>query len=177
MNDIIIDKNYNLKIISTESMELVEGLCEKCIDYYGSYYGEYTITDVAKEIFEDIPSNKDYIDKFVFGVYKNDNELVGIVDIVRDFPVNEEWIIGLILIELNERKNKLGTKIHKSLIKWATSLGAKSFRIGVIKDNYIAIKFWSCLGYKKIKEVNMDLCGKENIVYVMRLELDTYTMA
>jgi RimJ/RimL family protein N-acetyltransferase len=171
MDDIIVDKNYKLKIITYDSIELLKSLCEKCIDYYGSYYGQYNITDVAKEIFEDIPPNKEYIDKFVFGVF-NDDELIGIIDIVRDFPIDEEWIIGLMLINPNERKNKLGTKIHNSLIKWATNLGAKSFRIGVIKDNYVAMKFWSGLGYKKIKEVDMDLCGKKNIVYVMRLNLN-----
>lgn len=171
MNYIIIDKDYKLKVITYDSIELIESLCTKCIDYYGSYYGQYNITDVTKEVFEDIPPNKDYIDKFVFGVFKNNSQLVGIIDIVRDFPTQEEWIIGLMLIEPNERKNKLGTKIHKSLIKWATDLGAKPFRIGVIKDNHVAMKFWSNLGYKKIKEVNMDLCGKKNIVYVMRLEL------
>ena len=174
MNDIIIDKDYKLKIITDEYMKLVQGLCEKCIDYYGSYYGTYTIIDVAKEIFEDIPPNKDYIDKFVFGIFNNNRDLVGIIDIVRDFPINEEWIIGLMLIEPNERERKLGKTIHKSLIKWASSLGARSFRIGVIKDNYVAMKFWTGLGYKRIKEVTMDLSGKKNIVYVMRLEFNLY---
>ena len=76
------------------------------------------------------------------------------------------------LIEPNERGKNLGKTIHKSLIKWASNLGAMSFRIGVIKDNYVAMKFWSGLGYKKIKEVSMDLSGKQDIVYFMRLEFN-----
>ncbi|HSQ33731.1 MAG TPA: hypothetical protein VLM81_02405 [Peptostreptococcaceae bacterium] len=89
MNDIIIDKDYKLKIITNEYMYLVQDLCGKCIDYYGSYYGTYTIIDVVKEIFEDISPNKDYIDKFVFGIFNNKSQLVGIIDIVKDFPINE----------------------------------------------------------------------------------------
>ena len=36
-----------------------------------------------KGIFIDLPPNKDYEDKFVLGVFKNDNELIGIIDVLR----------------------------------------------------------------------------------------------
>ena len=79
-------------------------------------------------------------------------------------------MLGLILINPEERGNGLGKIIHKALREWAIGLGATSFRIGVIEDNYNGIKFWSSLGYTKIKEVNMNFKINTHIVNVMRLQ-------
>ena len=68
------------------------------------------------------------------------------------------------------RWNELGKIAHEALVGWAKELGAKSFRIGVIEDNYKGINFWSSLGYTKIKEVNMDFTAKTHVVNVMRLQ-------
>ncbi|SHE82270.1 hypothetical protein [Clostridium fallax] len=48
-------------------------------------------------------------------------------------------------------------------------MGAKSFRIDVIDENYKGLGFWSSLGYKKIKETNMEFKRKTHMVNVMRL--------
>lgn len=121
-------------------------------------------------IFTVLPPNKSYGDKFVLGVFTFDNKLVGIVDIVRDFPAAYEWMLGLMIIDPDERCKGIGKIVHKALSQWAINLGAKSFRIGVIQENYKGIKFWSSLGYKKIKEVDMEFIAKTHIVNVMRLQ-------
>jgi RimJ/RimL family protein N-acetyltransferase len=65
------------------------------------------------------------------GVFKDSNKLIGIIAIVRNFIAVGQWIIGLMLIDPEERGNGLGKKVHGALVKWAIKLGAKSFRIGV----------------------------------------------
>ena len=80
-------------------------------------------------------------------------------------------MLGLFLIEPEERDNGLGKLIHEALAQWAISLGAKSFRIGVIEENYKGKKFWSNLGYIKINEEIMAFTKKTHIVNVMTYQL------
>jgi len=96
--------------------------------------------------------------------------IFAIINIIRDFPTISEWTIGLLLLEPEERGRGLGIIIHEALVKWAGHLGAKRFSIGVIEDNNRAFKFWSNLGYAKIKEINMDIASKNQVVNLMMVE-------
>jgi RimJ/RimL family protein N-acetyltransferase len=171
MKNINLMNGYNIKILHENNHKIVEELCVKCSDYYILHQGILPSKEELDEIFNTLPPNKNYQDKFVLGIYKFDNKLVGIVDIVRNFTIVGEWMLGLMLIEPQERGNGLGKIVHEALVEWAINLGAKSFRIGVIKENNRGINFWSALGYKKIKEVTMDFAEKKHIVNVMTLQV------
>lgn len=168
MQNINLVNGYKIKYLFSNN-KIVEKLCEKCSDYYLLHDGILPSKKEIDKIFTTLPPNKSYEDKFVLGIYKFD-KLVGIVDIIKDFPDVGEWMLGLILINPEERGNGLGKIVHKALSEWAIGLGATSFRIGVIEDNYNGIKFWSSLGYTKIKEVNMNFKINTHIVNVMRLQ-------
>ncbi|MEW9095470.1 MAG: GNAT family N-acetyltransferase [Clostridiaceae bacterium] len=171
MQNINLINGYKIKSIYIEDKKVVEKLCEKCSDYYMLHDGVLPSKDEVDEIFTALPPNKNHEDKFVLGIYKFNNELVGIVDIIRNFPTVGQWMLGLMLIEPEERGSGLGKIIHEALAKWAINLGAKSFRVGAIENNHKGINFWSNLGYKKIKEVNMDFKAKTHTVNVMTLKL------
>lgn len=47
---------------------------------------------------------------------------------------------------------------------------SKKFGIGVINDNDRAFKFWSNLGYVKVKEINMSIESKNQLVNLMVME-------
>ncbi|AWK52980.1 N-acetyltransferase [Clostridium beijerinckii] len=170
MENINLMNGYKIKILYKNNHKIVEELCEKCSDYYVLHDGILPSKEDIVEIFTTIPPNKNYKDKFVLGIYKIDDELVGIIDIVKDYPIDGEWMLGLMLIEPQERGTGLGKIVHEALVEWAINLGAKSFRIGVIEDNQKGANFWSALGYKKIKEVTMDFAEKKHRVNVMTLQ-------
>ena len=138
------------------------------MDYYILHEGVLPSKKEALEIFSALPPGKNYEDKFVLGIFKDRNKLIGIIDIVKNFPVDGEWMLGLLFIDPEERGNGLGKLVHEALVQWAVTLGAKSFRIGVIEDNYKGKKFWSNLGYIKIKEVTNT---KKHIVNVMNFRI------
>lgn len=170
MKDIELTCGYKIKRLSKDDNKVVEELCEKCSDYYILSGGVFPSKEEINDIFTDLPPNKNLEDKFLLGVYKFE-ELIGMVDIIKDFPTIGEWTLGLMLIEPGERGNGLGKIIHKELIKWAKGLGAKTFRIGVIEDNHKAFKFWSNLEYIKIKEVEMDFKSKNHVANIMSYKL------
>lgn len=171
MQNINLTNGYKMRALSKESKNIVENLCKKCSDYYILHDGILPSKEEVDEIFMALPPNKSYEDKFVLGIYKFDT-LIGIVDIIKNFPTDGEWMMGLMLIQPEERGNGLGKIVHGALVEWAKDLGAKSFRIGVIEDNYRGINFWSSLGYIKIKDVNMNFKEKTHVVNVMRLQYE-----
>lgn len=46
-----------------------------------------------------LPPGKSLSDKFSLGIYKPDNQMVGYLDLVRDFPSTGEWHIGLLMLD------------------------------------------------------------------------------
>lgn len=161
---------YEISQLSRQNNDIVEELCNKCSDYFMLSGGALPSKDDGSALFTDLPPNKSLEDKFLFGVYKF-NKLIGIIDIIKDFPAISEWTIGLLLIEPEERGKGLGIMIHDALVNWARHLGAKKFSIGVIEDNDRAFRFWSNLGYEKIEEINVDIGSKKQVANLMVVEL------
>jgi RimJ/RimL family protein N-acetyltransferase len=170
MKKIDLTCGYKIERLLKENNNIVARLCEKCSDYYMLSGGDLPSKEDIDTMFTDLPPNKNLEDKFLLGVYESD-ELVGMVDIIKNFPTIGEWSLGLMLIDPDKRGSGLGEIIHKTLIGWAKDLGAKTFRIGVIENNQKAFKFWSNLGYTKIKEVKMDFKSKTHVVNIMRLQV------
>jgi len=123
----IIDliNGYKIAQLSKQNYDIVEELCNKCSDYFILSGGALPTKDDVSALFTDLPPNKSLEDKFLLGIYRYNN-LIGIIDIVRDYPIISEWTIGLLLLEPKERGRGLGTVIHEALVKWAKSLGAKN---------------------------------------------------
>ncbi|MCH3963649.1 MAG: GNAT family N-acetyltransferase [Clostridium sp.] len=160
-----------IKTIGTDDINIISEFCRRCSDYYVMHGGIEASRRDVEEIFEELPPGKDYGDKFVFGIFKNNKQLVGIVDIVKDFPVSTQWMLGLMLIDPMERGRGLGRMVHFRLTEWAVNLGAGSFRIGVIDKNVKGIGFWKSLGYREIRKGKIQLKDKTNQLYVMVLNL------
>lgn len=171
MERLKLKNGYEVKRIYITETNKVKELCLKCSDYYILSGGELSAEEDAKEIFTALPPGKEHEDKFELGIFNNINELIGIIDIVRNFPIESTWTIGLMLIEPKERGNGLGSEIHKELVNWLRNLEAKVLRIGVIKENYKGIKFWTSLGYQKVNEIEMQFNLKKHIVYSMELDI------
>lgn len=171
MINLTLSNYYTIKSLTIDRLEAIEMLNQDCSDYYILHEGVLPSKKEALEIFNELPPGKNYEDKYSLGVFNNRNELIGIIDIVRDFPAVGEWMLGLLLIKPKERNNGLGKMIHEALVQWAITLGATSFRIGVIEDNYKGKKFWSGLGYIKIKEAILKKEKKTSVINVMNFRI------
>lgn len=166
-----VENDYEIESLTRDKLTMVEALNAKCSDYYLLHEGVLPSEREALEIFIVLPPGKDYEDKFVLGIFKGGTELIGIVDIVKDFPAEREWMLGLLLLDPEERGKRLGKLVHKALVQWAAGLGARCFRIGVIEDNYKGKKFWTDLGYVKIERGAMNVAKKKHMISVMTLQI------
>ncbi|MFB0921548.1 MAG: GNAT family N-acetyltransferase [Oscillospiraceae bacterium] len=169
MLNITLKDGYSIRLLTEADRSEVLALCARCGDYYQLHCGVLPAEREVDEIFLDLPDGKGYEDKFVLGVSSAQNKLVGVIDIIRDYPIQGEWMLGLMLLDPAKRGNGLGKAVHSALVEWAKRLGATSFRIGVIEENKNGQAFWAAMGYRKLKEVSMALLEKTHTVDVMTL--------
>lgn len=165
------DAAYRVKILTTKDEGVLLELCERCSDYFYLHEGGEPGREDVCQILKDLPPGKGYEDKFVLGIVNGKSDLIGVVDLVRDFPVKDEWIIGLLLLDPSERGKGLGRMINDYLASLASQYQADKLRIGVIENNGDAYRFWLRLGYYEIKRVPWESPNHEHIVIVMNYDI------
>lgn len=138
---------------------------ENCRDYFELVEGE--VPKNTDDFFLSLPPNKTVNDKINLGIFKDKN-LIGAIDIIKNYPEEKEWIIGLMIIDINYRKSGFGEKAHELIKHLAKEKDAYKLRIGVAEQNILAKKFWEKLGYKIIKITEpMKIGNKESRIIVM----------
>ena len=109
------------------------------------------------------PSKDIHKDKVVLGLYDNDT-LIGLLDIIRNYPEDEIWTIGYLLIHPEYRNQGLGSKFIKNLGKILTP----SKLICVVqKQNRRALTFWESNGFKIITEKKEKLGQLINTTFIL----------
>ena len=162
---------YTIKLLSCDDVISLQALCERCSDFSMLIEGRLPEKDAGHEILFDLPPDKDLKDKLVLGVYKENNSLVAVLDLIKDYKVIGEWTLGLMMIDPNERGNGLGRKLHEFLRKFVLESKGNVLRIGVVEENYGALKFWTEMGYSEVNRVMARYGNKEHVVIVMYLYL------
>ena len=101
----------------------------------------------AAEMLAALPPGKSHEDKFVFGVFK-DQTLVGCVDLIRGYPSASVAYVGLLLIAEPYEGSGYGTQAFARVLEVAaTWRTCNALRLGVLKTNERAMRFWSRLGF------------------------------
>ena len=162
------DKIKYRKILP-QDQERVMNLFRACPDYFEMIEGIQP--DNCDEFFGDVPPGKKMDDKHLFGAFKKDR-LIGVADVVADFPEKDEWIIGLLLLDPDVRSMGIGQSMHEFIKEYVRSHGGKKLRIGVMEQNRGALTFWNKIGYQKIMMTEPRKFGiKESRVVVMNYHL------
>ncbi len=104
----------------------------------------------AKELLKTHPPEKDpLLDKGVFGFYEND-QLYGLVDLIKDYPQDGTWTIGYLLVHPDHRRAHKGTSLVRAL-EDLTLVGVRILRCIVQKENPRALSFWQKNGFIPVR--------------------------
>lgn len=173
MNTILRTENeiYEITMLTQVNQEEIQTLCHSCNDYFIMSQGCKTIGNEAAEILSSIPPNNDIKDKSVIGIYNSSKKLVGLVDLIKNYPKEDTWIIGLMLIEPNERRQKIGQEIDKLIKTYISSKGGKAIHLGVLRENISGRKFWESQGYLKVSETKSKINGSLHEIDLMSFEM------
>ena len=128
-----------------EDRELAQAFLERQGDYFLFQDGELPGGGAGEDLFNDVPPGRDKDSKTIFGFF-SDGRLIGLCDCLKGFPREDTLMIGLLIIDRDERGKGHGARALKS-VEDNTPRGIKRLRIGVLEDNKNALAFWTATGF------------------------------
>jgi RimJ/RimL family protein N-acetyltransferase len=166
-------KDCYARQLTEHDLEALQTLCDRCTDYSELAEGVPTPSDAAHNILlRDRPPGKTIDDKIVVGLFANPEQMIGVVDIGRDYPEPGIWFIGLFLLAPTARNRGIGSCLFLALVDWATNLGASQIRIAVLEENTKGFRFWQRLGFEVIDKLPLQQFGnKEHARFLMQYDI------
>ena len=140
-------------------------------DYYFSKISDNppSISNVEEDI-EAIPNGVQKNQKNYKLISFND-EILGVVDFLSDYPEKDTILIGLFIIKNDKQKQGLGTKIFRYLEKSFKNKKFLKIRIGVLANNEIGLSFWKKQNFKEIERKFLKFEKSKKEVIVMEKEI------
>ena len=162
-----------IKLISVNNDKLKNEALNVYLEnnYYFSKISDnpLSISNVEEDI-EVIPNGVQKNQKNYKLIYFND-EILGVVDFLSDYPEKDTILIGLFIIKNDKQKQGLGTKIFRYLEKSFKNKKFLKIRIGVLVDNEIGLSFWKKQNFKEIERKFLKFEKSEKEVIVMEKEI------
>jgi GNAT superfamily N-acetyltransferase len=140
-----------LRELTEAELDDLQALLDRCGDYYRLHEGRDVTPSEARDEWDDLPDAAQRTDKHVVGLYAG--ELVGVVEVLCDWPRAATWNIGLLLLDPAVRGRAAGTQIVEAIDARAAEAGADTLRISVIPENARGMAFWRRLGFHPVPSV------------------------
>jgi GNAT superfamily N-acetyltransferase len=163
--------NIHLQPITKSDAELVLKFFQDCTAYFEMEQGKAPDMDTVHNFFDDHPPTHSLEDKLCLAVYQ-EGEMIATIDILQNYAVAHEWMIGLFLLHPSKRRQGLAQAIHKAIVAKAKAEGAKRLRVGVVTQNKIGQAFWFGLGYQEVKRTPpMRFGNRDNVIIIIQLDV------
>jgi GNAT superfamily N-acetyltransferase len=137
---------FGVRLDEERKAEL-QAFYESCRDYFELVTGQPPGPDEAGELLRALPRGKTQEDKFVIGLFDAPGHLVGVLDVIRAYPREQEWYLGLLLFEPRLRGNRLGERVFRRLEDWIRAQGGIAVHLVVEEVNPGALRFWQRMGF------------------------------
>ncbi|AMC93619.1 hypothetical protein AOC36_06350 [Erysipelothrix larvae] len=161
-----LTQKLTTKRLTLSDVNDVQALCVSCTDFSMLVDGVAPSEDAGLKILSDLPKGKKAEDKYVFGVYR-EHDLIAIIDLIKDYPTQDTWMLGLLMIHPDDRKQGLGHACSQSVERYVKDLGGTSIKIGVVQNNTIAKAFWEKAGYRVEGTFTYDTITDSQTAYSM----------
>lgn len=126
----------------------VQSLYERCNDYHLAHEGTPTRATAGEEELTSLPPGRSIDDKFPFGIYALGGELIGYLELFRNYPTDGEWWIGLLMLDPKTRRRGLGSRTVEAASAWAANHGARAIQLAVLESDPAAQSFWRRQGFE-----------------------------
>ena len=173
-------EGYSLRQLTPEELPLLQTLCERCAEAIEQNTGlepglslEQILglppgPSMAQDLAHALPPSKGYEDKFLLGIFARPEELGGVLDVIRDYPTQGEWWLGVLMLDPARRGQGLGEGVCRAIERWAKDAGGHSLRLVVSAQNRRAHQFWQHLGFEELERRIRKLSdGQESVGIIM----------
>jgi GNAT superfamily N-acetyltransferase len=155
--------------LRAESMAELQAFFDANPLYFESVGGAPAIPTEAIDEFEgEPPKGWSFTKNWLLGFVDESNSLMGMANVVSDLLANSVWHIGLYIVATSRHGTGEAKAVYEALEAWAVSNGAKWLRLGVVKGNVGAEKFWERAGFIEVRtRQGVEIGTKVNTVRVM----------
>lgn len=168
MNRETIDLDgWQAELVGEADHEELRQFFEACEDYVLLSEGRAPTSAQVEELLRDLPPGRTLSDKHVLGIRGEDRRLVGVIDVVRDYPAPGEWFLGLMLLVPGQRGRGLGTRAYRAVERWARRQGSAAMWLAVLAQNPRARRFWERLGFAAVDSRRLRSGALDNVAVRM----------
>ena len=162
-----------IKLISVNNDELKNEALNVYLEnnYYFSKISDNppSISNVEEDI--EVISNGVQKNQKNYRLISFNDEILGVVDYLTDYPEKNTILIGFFIIKNDKQKQGLGTKIFRYLEKSFKNKKFLKIRIGVLANNEIGLSFWKKQNFKEIERKFLKFEKSKKEVIVMEKEI------
>jgi ribosomal protein S18 acetylase RimI-like enzyme len=160
----------DLALISGGAVEELQVLLQRCEAFEILVTGHPPDSHAAEDLLVEVPPDHPLRDKLVIGVWTSQG-LTAAIDLLRHFPDELDWYLGLLLVAPEARRQGLGGRLVEALAAWITAEGGRSIRLVVQAQNPEALRFWAAMGFSPIGTAIQVLMDRTNTVTRMERKL------
>lgn len=137
---------YEIAAITNQNFERVFEVYDTNQDFFLLTQGEKATIESSINDIDALPPNCNIAQKIYISIWE-DGKVVGVLDLIEEYPEQTSFWIGLLLIHGNLHSNKIGSRLVNTVLKAAKVAGYNSAQLGVIKNNTRGISFWQKHGF------------------------------
>lgn len=160
---------YSARELDVSEVPRVQALFDANPEYFMRVNGRRAHADEAQlEFDEDPPAHLGFTRRWFMGFFGPSDELEGIAVVLSDLCAPAVWHIGLFLIATARHGTGDAAQIYAGLESWMANSGARWLRLGVVRGNAAAERFWQRHGYRDVRlRHDVDTGGRINTVRLL----------
>ncbi|MGB6168698.1 MAG: GNAT family N-acetyltransferase [Geitlerinemataceae cyanobacterium] len=159
---------YFVKRLTRKDTHLLQGLYDRCAEFFILTDGLAPSPTAADEEFDDVPEGKTAEDVYIFGLFDSRNNLLGEISAVRHYPDVQTWWIGLMMLDPEYRGQGLGADFFRGFEHWVSAQGISQISLVAIEANETGLQFWKRMGFEAIRKTPpRQYKAKTHAVYVL----------
>ena len=146
-----VDAYPIVRLSPERDLAAVQALYLRCADFIELTTGAPPTGEEAREVFFNLPRNRTLDDKLVMGCRDVESgALIAVLEMIRGYPSETDYWIGLFLLDPARRRQGLGTRFLHAYQQWAHRQGAQRLQLLVVTQNNAGQAFWQSLGFQEI---------------------------
>ena len=147
-------------------------------EYFLTVTGEPpTPQEADEEINDTLPDGWPHTKKWALGFVDGRDATIGTASVVSDLLAPGVWHVGLFIIATRLHGGGAATLLCDGLDAWMHERGAQWLRLGVVRGNARAERFWERRGFVELREREVPMGARMNTVRVMARPLEGGSLA
>jgi ribosomal protein S18 acetylase RimI-like enzyme len=138
-------------------------------EYFIAAQGEPAGPNAAYETIQaKPPPGWSFAKKWLIGYFDTAGSMIAVADVVADLLAPGVWHVALFILATARHGSGEARIIMRGLESWAISNGARWLRLGVVKGNARAERFWESLGFQDARtREGVEIGKRKNSIRIM----------